>query len=233
MKQSVQEKKNSIKLIIIGSLGLILSFIFKSVKKDFFGEYYFYKQNNMNVEIKFFCIKFFGLEVPLSFLIFVFLTFLSLGVWFLTIKDKDFDLKELKNKLFCFFKQLYLRANDFLNKPILKKVNEKSKNYNVQKPELMKVDYLKRVAFISGIIVSIISFLLLRSSFTPDTFWMLIALNLVIRIGSLYFCYYLSKYNIWHTWIWLLLGFIAPPIGLLLAGMPSTVKEIYSSDNLK
>ncbi len=233
----IQEKKTSVKLIIVGVIGLALSYLFKSVKDGYLPDYYFYKQNNMDVGIKFFCINLFGLEIPLTLLVFVFFTILSLGIyWFLTTKDVDIKFQLFINQRFKFIKKYFQSLSWFFKNSLKKQLGlVKDKNdvsYTDYDLELIKVDKLKIISFVFGVVTLIISISLFKIKFTYDTLWVLILLNVVIRFLSAYYCYYLSKYNIWNPWVWLLLGLIAPPVGLLLAGIHFTVKDNYSSDNL-
>ena len=233
----IQEKKTSVKLIIVGVIGLALSYLFKSVKDGYLPDYYFYKQNNMDVGIKFFCINLFGLEIPLTLLVFVFFIILSSGIyWFITTKDEDIKFQLIIYQIFGiikkYFQSLFWFLKDFLKKQLGLVKDQNNISYTDYDLELIKVDKLKIISFVFGVVTLIISISLFKIKFTYDTLWVLILLNVVIRFLSAYYCYYLSKYNIWNPWVWFLLGLIAPPVGLLLAGIHFTVKDNYSSDNL-
>ena len=239
----IQEKKTSVKLIIVGVIGLALSYLFKSVKDDYLPDYYFYKQNNMDVGIKFFCINLFGLEIPLTLLVFVFFIILSSGIyWFITTKDVDINIKgtidSLVKSVLSFFNQIIKKIN--FNISLKNAIADylsifnggEDVEYNEQNLLLIKINKLKIFAFIFGVVVSIFYIVVMKHSFSYETLMPLMVTNILIRISSAFYCFYLSSYNIWYSWEWLLLGFLFPPVGLLLASVHFTVKKNYSLVNL-
>lgn len=239
----IQEKKTSVKLILVGVMGLALCYLFKSVKEDYLGDYFVYKQNNVDVGIKFFCINLFGLEIPLTLLVFVFFTILSLGIyWFITTKDVDINLKgtidNLVKSVSRFFNQNIKNIN--LNISLKNTMADylsifnggEDVEYNEQNLLLIKINKLKIFAFIFGVVASIFYIVLMKGSFSYETLMPLMVTNILVRISSAFYCFYLSSYNIWYFWVWLLLGFLFPPIGLLLASVHFTVKKNYSFVNL-
>lgn len=239
----MKEKKISIRLIIIGVLGLILSNLFKTSKLEYFDAVVFFNKNNIDVDLEYYCIRIFGFEIPLSIFIIIFLIILSLGVyWFLTTKDDDINLKGIIDSLVKsvtrFFNQIIKNIN--LNISLKNAIADylsifnggEDVEHNEQNLLLIKINKLKIFAFIFGVVVSIFYIVVMKHSFSYETLMPLMVTNILIRISSAFYCFYLSSYNIWYSWVWLLLGFLFPPVGLLLASVHFTVKKNYSLVNL-
>lgn len=95
---NLENKKTSIGLIIISVILTLITFLAKSVKSDRLQEWFYYQEKKVSVGTDFYCINFFGYELPYTFVLSVLIISFGIGVYLIIYKT-DLEIKNAINKV--------------------------------------------------------------------------------------------------------------------------------------